>query len=218
MPASPYRTLALLLLGALVCGSSPVHAQAAVTAPLPVAAERYPDKDAAAVMPEVIGATDTRGRQELEQLLEYSPQHVPARVKHAFHLLTRGLNRRATQEFEYAIRVAKPESLSARHAYWAYGWGLFRMAEYRKAIEQWMQAERLHGGQPAWAPWTYAIGLWVAGDTDLAVEFWSAAVRSDPERWGASRGLEREIRDWPANQRLAAEALQAEWKRRLTSG
>src|SRR5690606_15657058 len=67
MPASPYRTLALLLLGALVCGSSPVHAQAAVTAPLPVAAERYPDKDAAAVMPEVIGATDTRGRQELEQ-------------------------------------------------------------------------------------------------------------------------------------------------------
>ena len=46
-------------------------------------------------------------------------------------------------------------------------------------------------------------------DTDLAVEFWSAAVRSDPERWGASRGLEREIRDWPANQRLAAEALQA---------
>jgi tetratricopeptide (TPR) repeat protein len=170
------------------------------------------------VMPEEIEATDNRGRQELEKLLEYSPQHVPARVQNAFHLVARGMNRRAQQEFEYAIRVAKPDSLAARHAQWAYGWGLFRMGEYRAAIERWMEAERMHGGNPSWAPWTYAIGLWVAGDSELAVKFWTAAVRSDPERWGASRGLEREIRNWPANQRLAAEALHAEWKRRLTSG
>ena len=217
MPAVLLRAAGpLIALAAALAPALPAAAQQATTLPSP--ADRYLDKDAAAVMPEVIAATDNRGRQELEQLLEYSPQHVPARVKNAFHLIARGLNRRAEQEFEYAIRVAKPASLALRHAHWAYGWGLFRMGEYRRAIEQWMQAEALHGGKPVWAPWTYAIGLWVAGDTELAVRFWTAAVRSDPERWGASRGLEREIADWPANQRLAAEGLHAEWKRRLTEG
>ena len=215
MPAVLLRTLALSMGLALL--ALPAAAQQPA-AELPTPADRYQDKDPAAVMPEVIAPTDNRGRQELEQLLEYSPQHVPARVKNAFHLVARGLNRRAEQEFEYAIRVAKPGSLSLRHAHWGYGWGLFRMGEYTRAIGQWMEAEKLHGGQPAWAPWTYAIALWVAGDTELAVRFWTAAVRSDPERWGASRGLEREIADWPANQRLAAEGLHAEWKRRLTGG
>lgn len=218
MPALLVRAIPLLLLGALSGAGSPAKAQdAAATAALPVPADRYLARDAAAVMPEQIGATDNRARQELEKLLEYSPQHVPARVQNAFHLVARGLNRRAEQEFEYAIRVAKPESLAARHAHWAYGWGLFRMGEVRRAIEQWMEAERMHGERPAWAPWTYAIGLWVAGDTELALRFWTAAVRSDPERWGATRGLDREVRDWPANQRLAAEGLHTEWKRRLTA-
>ena len=214
LPGMLVRALpVLLLLGLAEAG--PARAQASV---LPTPAERYTAKDPAADMPEEIAPGDNRAIRQLEQILEYSPEHVPARVQHGFHLVARGLNRRAEQEFEYAIRISADGSLNRRHAHWGYGWGLFRMGEYRRAVDQWMEAERLHGGQPSWAPWTYAIGLWMAGDRELALTFWNAAVRSDPERWGASRGLDREIRDWFPNQRLAAEALHAEWKRRLTDG
>lgn len=211
MPAMLVRALPALFAAGLV-----LAAPAAAQDTLPTPAERYVDKDAAAVMPEDVAPNDNRARRQLEQILEYSPEHVPARVQHGFHLVARGMNNRAEQEFEYAIRISDPGSLNLRHAHWGYGWGLFRMGEYRRALDQWMEAERLHGGKPAWAPWTYAIGLWMAGDRELALQFWTAAVRSDPDRWGASRGLEREIRDWFPNQRLAAEALHAEWKRRLT--
>lgn len=212
MPGMLVRALPVLFAAGLVL-AAPAAAQDA----LPTPAERYVDKDGAAVMPKEVAPNDNRARRQLEQILEYSPEHVPARVQHGFHLVARGMNNRAEQEFEYAIRISDPDSLNQRHAHWGYGWGLFRMGEYRRAIAQWMEAERLHGGKPAWAPWTYAIGLWMAGDRELALQFWNAAVRSDPDRWGASRGLEREIRDWFPNQRLAAEALHAEWKRRLTA-
>ena len=143
MPALLVRAIPLLLLAALACAAQPARAQDDAAPPaLPTPADRYLEKDAAAVLPEEIGPTDNRARQELEQLLEYSPQHVPARVQNAFHLVARGMNRRAEQEFEYAIRVAKPDSLAARHAQWAYGWGLFRMGEYRAAVQRWMEAER----------------------------------------------------------------------------
>lgn len=192
-----------------------VLAQGEPTTP-PQPAEQYLDEDPAAVMPEQIGPNDRRARETLEQILQYDPENVPARVQHGFHLVLRGLNRRAEQEFEYAIRIADEGSLQRRHAHWGYGWALYRMGQPRRAIEHWQLAEQLHGGQPKWAPWSYGIALWTAGDTELALDFWRAAVRSDPERWGSTRGLERAMADWPANQRLAAEGLHAEWKRQVT--
>lgn len=179
-------------------------------------AELYRDDDPAAVMPEMIGATDNRARKRLEQILEYDPQNVPARVQHGFHLIDRGLNRRAYEEFEYALRVSSEGSLTRRHAHWGYGWALFMSGEYDRALAQWQQAASLHGGNPSWVPTTIAAGLWYSGQRDRAVDYWRAAVRSDPDTWGTTRGLERAIADWPPNRKLAAQSVHAEWKRRVT--
>jgi hypothetical protein len=78
-----------------------------------------------------------------------------------------------------------------------------------------MQAEKLHGGQPIWAPTTYAIGLWVAGDRDLARQFYKSAVRSNPRRWGEAAGLAEATREWNANEKLAVEAVYADWRGQL---
>ncbi|HET6604860.1 MAG TPA: hypothetical protein VFG21_11765 [Xanthomonadaceae bacterium] len=214
---SNYAAWAPIAMLAALLAALPARAQQeAAAALLPVPQDEYYDRDPAAVMPQIIGADDRKARRNLEMILDYDPRNVEARVTHAFHLLERGMNRHAEQEFGLAINMARRGSVQERHAYWAHGWGLFRTGEYRRALERWRQAEVLHGGRPDWVPWTYALSLWMAGDRELAVDFWRAAVRSDAERWGSSKGLAREIQDWSPNQRLAAEALHAEWKRRLT--
>jgi hypothetical protein len=78
-----------------------------------------------------------------------------------------------------------------------------------------MKAEELHGGNPLWAPTTYAIGLWAAGEKDKAVEFYKAAVRSNPRRYGTASGLAETTRGWDPDQRQTIEAVYTAWRESL---
>ena len=102
--------------------------------------------------------------------------------------------------------------------YWNYGWALFAGGEARGAISQWMQAERLHGGRPEWVPTTYAMGLWAAGEKDLALQFYRAAVRSFPRRWGVAAGVQEATRGWTPKQKLTIEQVYAAWRENVGAG
>ena len=202
--------LAVLLAGCSVA----LHAQAPA---LPVASESYGEDDPAAVRPKPIDPTDVRARQMLEQVLQYDPENVSARIQNANLMIARGLRQRGLGEYEYVRRVAQSDPKKLRQVIWNYGWALFETGDARRAIAEWMEAEKLHGGHPIWVPTTYAVGLWAAGDRDLAVQFYRAAVNSNPRRWGEERGLGEATRDWKPNEKVAIEAVYAAWRQQIAA-
>jgi tetratricopeptide (TPR) repeat protein len=185
---------------------------------LPQPEEAYGMDDPAAVAPKRIDANDNLGRQTLEQILQYDPENVNARIQNAELLIARGMRQRGLDEYVYALRLAESDPLKLRTVYWNYGWALFRVGEARGAITQWQQAERMHGGQPIWVPTTYAVGLWVAGEKELALQFYKAAVRSNPRRWGEASGLKESTANWGANEKAAVDAVYAAWREGVGAG
>jgi tetratricopeptide (TPR) repeat protein len=179
---------------------------------LPVPFEAYGADDPAAVSPKRIDPTDNRARQMFEQVLQYDPENVNARIQNAELLIGRGVRQRGLDEYAYALRLAGSDPLKQRTVYWNYGWALFAGGEGRGAVTQWMQAERLHGGRPAWVPTTYAMGLWMAGEKDLALQFYRAAVRSFPRRWGVASGMQEATRGWTPKQKQVIEEVYAAWR------
>ena len=202
------RVLALVLMA--VAGT--LHAQSDESLAPPAAS--YPDSDPAAVRPDMLDPQDRSARQNLEQVLRRAPKNVPAKVQNAWLLLARGTRQRGYDAFEDAIRSAPANSLPLRHAHWNYGWALFAGADVPQALEHWQLAAQLHGGHPTWVPTTFAVGLWLTGRSDLALDYYGAAVKSDPDRWGEASGLAEATRNWGANEKLAIEAVHAAWRAR----
>lgn len=181
--------------------------------PLPVPSDFYGDDDPAAVAPKAIDPTDNRARQTLEQILQYDPENVNARLQNAELMIARGMKQRGLDEYAYTLRLAGSNEKLLRTVHWNYGWALYGVGEARGAISQWMQAEKLHGGHPQWAPTTYAIGLWAANEPALAISFYKSAVSSNPRRWGEAAGLKESTRDWTPAQKQAIETVYAEWRK-----
>ena len=206
------RALAL----AWLCWGGAALAQA--DAELPVPFEAYGEDDPAAVAPKRVDPTDNRSRKMFEQVLQYDPENVTARIQNAELLISRGVRQRGLDEYAYALRLAGSDEKKLRTVYWNYGWALFAGGEARGAISQWMQAERLHGGRPEWVPTTYAMGLWAAGEKDLALQFYRAAVRSFPRRWGVAAGVQEATRGWTPKQKLTIEQVYAAWRENVGAG
>jgi tetratricopeptide (TPR) repeat protein len=206
------RALAL----AWLCWGGAALAQ--TDAELPVPFEAYGEDDPAAVAPKRVDPTDNRSRKMFEQVLQYDPENVTARIQNAELLISRGVRQRGLDEYAYALRLAGTDEKKLRTVYWNYGWALFAGGEARGAISQWMQAERLHGGRPEWVPTTYAMGLWAAGEKDLALQFYRAAVRSFPRRWGVAAGVQEATRGWTPKQKLTIEQVYAAWRENVGAG
>lgn len=200
-----------MVIGLLGLMTSLAAAQSGVGKPQ----ETYYQDDPAATMPREIEPTNRMAVSQLEQLLEYDPKNVSARIQHARLMVARGQRPHAVLEFEAAIREASPASQALRQLHWNFGWVLLRIGEAERAVREWDTAARLHGGSPRWVPSTMALGLWAAGEQDAAIEYFVVAVRSDPSSWGSTRGLGQSIRDWHPDDRAVMEAVHAEWKRRI---
>lgn len=205
---------AWLTAAVLLC-ASPLWAQSDPALPVPF--ESYGEDDPAAVAPKRVDSSDSRGLTVLEQVLQYDPENVSARVQNAELMIARGMRQRGLDEYVYALRLAQADEKKRRMVHWNYGWALFNGGEARGAISQWMQSEALHGGRPQWVPTTYAIGLWQAQERELAIKFYKSAVRSFPRRWGEAGGLEEAIRNWNPNQKLAIKEVYAAWRASLGS-
>src|SRR5688572_16519328 len=115
---------------------------------LPVALESYGEDDPSAVRPKTIDPTDVRARQMLEQVLQYDPENVSARIQNANLMIARGMRQRGLGEYEYVRRLAANDPKLLRQVVWNYGWALFETGDARRALAEWMEAERLHGGRP----------------------------------------------------------------------
>lgn len=189
------------------CAASPVlHAQS-----LPRPAEFYFEPDALLARPFLEpGATPSIER--LTRIVERKPESIVERAQLA-QLAMRGGNPRVGRELYDATLARVGESNAHfRRLLWNYGWDLHRAGDVAGALAQWQALATSRGGsRAAWLPPTLALSLWANGRRDEAVQWYAAAVRTEPAQWRTTAHHARLLPDWTDADRARLAQVHAAW-------
>ncbi|GHA87441.1 tetratricopeptide repeat protein [Cognatilysobacter bugurensis] len=200
-------TLSLALSFAL---AGAAHAQS-----LPKPAEFYFEADANTARP--IVAVRESGDAAVERLLKTikrDPRALEERAQLARLAMTGG-----RPELGHELYAAVFAGLDAHHsmwrsAHWNYGWDLYRTGDYAGALKQWEPLVTQFGArQPtaAWMPPTLALVLWQLGRRDEAVQWYAAAVRTEPTQWATSARFATLLPEWRDEERTTLAEVQQAW-------
>lgn len=112
----------------------------------------------------------------------------------------------------YAQALANTQATSAlgRSVRWNYAWDLHRNGDTKAALELWAELARGFG-QPAWLPPTLALGLWQTERKAEAVQWYAAAVRTEPNLWNDPGNFARLLPDWSEEDRTRLAQVYAAW-------
>lgn len=95
---------------------------------------------------------------------------------------------------------------------WNYGWNLLHAGDAEGALGQWGELVGSSLGGPSWIPPTLALGLWQAGRKDEAVQWYAAAVRTEPEQWSDAANFATLLPDWSLRDRDTLAQVLAAWQ------
>ncbi len=172
---------------------------------LPEAGARYSDRDF-----DVAGGADPRWQP-------WNPKHlataqaraqgpnpgVRAATQHAYLLSLRGDRAGA----EAGLAAAKQRYPDAVGVYWSEGWIRLNLLDFEGALVAWQQAERLHGGQPFWVPYSKAIALMGAGDGDAALAWWQVAQRAYAPDLDTAAAARNRFQHWRTTEKALLEEV-----------
>lgn len=198
-----FHTLALVL----ALGSGGAHAQA-----LPKPAEFYFEADANAMRSiEAVRETGDAAVERLLKVIKRDPRAVAARAQLA-HLAMNGGRAELGREL-YAAALAQLDTSDAlwRAVVWNYGWDLYRTGAHADALAQWQTLAVLRGTTAAWMPPTFALALWQLGRHDEAVQWYAAAVRSEPTQWRTAERFATLLPDWRDDERATLAQVHEAW-------
>jgi Tfp pilus assembly protein PilF len=202
-----------LLLAVAFAASANAHAQSTASSqPLPKPAEFYFDADAKATKP-VIAVRET-GDAATAKLLKLIDRDPRAKAEHAHlaHLAMAGGRGDLGRElYARALTRITPNDSLWRSVVWNYGWDLYRAGDASAALEQWRTLMTARNVTPSWMPPTLALALWSLGRKDEAVQWYAAAVRTEPNLWGGSAGHAQLLPDWTDAERASLAQVQAAW-------
>jgi tetratricopeptide (TPR) repeat protein len=199
------RTLCLLVAGLVAAGTAGAQA-------LPKPAEFYFDADPATTRP-VVAIKDT-GDVAAQKLLKAIERNPRAKAEHAqlAHLAMEQGRVDLGKEL-YARTLSRVGSTDAlwRPVLWNYGWDLYRSGDAAGALAQWQQLVVARRVTASWVPPTLALGLWTAGRKDEALQWYAAAVRTEPQLWRNPANFPRLLPDWRDSERATLAEVQAAW-------
>jgi hypothetical protein len=173
---------------------------------LPDRDARYRDADA-----DVAGGADPRWKP-------WNPQHLAAAearakgpspavrdaTRHAYLLSLRG-DRAGAEAGLAAAKQRYPDSVGV---HWSEGWIQLNLLDFEGALLAWQQAERLHGGQPFWVPYTKSIALMGLGDGEAALAWWQVAQRAYAPELDSAHAARQRFRHWrPTEMKLLEEVI-----------
>ncbi len=184
-------------------------AQALESIELP-AASAYEDDDGSAVGFRPPPGQAVAFRKLLNREIQVHPKNVVALTHRAYLYIRTGNNDEALRDFDQALKVADYGSLLHRQVLWAYGWALYDLGRFDAALKSWRLCVKLHGGHPFWAPYSYALVYWTAGEQQAAVAWYSTAVRSNAQ-WGTQDGVNERTAHWRPNQKVMQQATFEAW-------
>lgn len=197
--------------GAALAGDSAVASEATTATPgfvelaagyqrLPAAGAHYRDADH-----EVSGGADPRWKP-------WNPAHLEAArvraqgptpgvrnaTRHAYLLSLRGDRTGA----EAGLAAAKQRYPDAVSVYWSEGWIRLNLLDFEGALVAWQQAERLHGGQPFWVPYSKAIALMGLDDGDAALAWWQVAQSAYAPELATANAARKRFQHWRATEKM----------------
>lgn len=209
---------AMVVLGCLTAGNA--HADAIKTEPgkavdqpvagfvaltagyqrLPVADALYMNADA-----EVAGGADLRWSPWNPAQLAAakagaqgpSPD-VRSATRHPYLLSLQG-DRAGAEAGMAAAKQRFPDSVGV---HWSEGWIRINLRDYEGALVAWQQAERLHGGQPFWVPYSKAIALMGLGDEEAALAWWRVAQRAFAPELDTVDGARNRFQHWRPEEKV----------------
>jgi len=191
----------------LVSGTAPVWAAPVVPAPQ----EFYFDSDAAAAPMVVVQAEGDALVAQLLKQRERGRRTVEATVQLASVAIAQGRTELGEQLYREALKDAPVQGSLGRGVRWNYGWDLLRQGKAEAALEQWQAAAGGSLSKPAWLPPTYALALWRAGQKQEAVQWYAAAVRTEPAQWSDSSRYAQLLPLWRDDERASLAEVQQAW-------
>ncbi|PZS76118.1 tetratricopeptide repeat protein [Stenotrophomonas maltophilia] len=197
------------ILASVLLASGAATAWAAPAMPVPQ--EFYFDSDlAAAPMVAIQGEGDELVTQ-LVRLRERGRRAVEATVQLASVASTQGRAELADQLYGEALKEAPAQSSVGRSVRWNYGWDLLRQGRPEAALEQWLSSAGNARSKPSWVPPTYALALWRMGQKQEAVQWYAAAVRTEPSQWSTSANYAQLLPQWREDERASLAEVQQAW-------
>lgn len=179
--------------------------------PLPAVQEFYFDTDPAAVPMVVVPAGSGDLVDQLMKQRERGRKALDATVQLAGVAFSQGRPELGRTLYAEAGSSAPPTTAAGRAVRWNYGWDLFRLGEVEAALAQWSTAQGGMRGNPSWVPATYALALWTLGRKDEAVQWYAAAVRTEPQQWGSPARYADLLPSWRDSERATLAEVQQAW-------
>lgn len=195
-----------LLLGLALATAWSASAQA-----LPPIREFYFDTDAAAAPIVLVDPAQADAVDQLARQRTRGRRAVEASVQLANIAAADNRVELADSLYQEALTGSAPNSTIGRGVRWNMGWHAFRQGRHEQAQQLWLQALEQVRGEPSWAPPTLALVLHRQGNTDEAVKWYAAAVRTEPQLWIDPANFERLLPHWQPAERQALEQVHQAW-------
>ncbi|MGO4221600.1 tetratricopeptide repeat protein [Lysobacter sp. TAF61] len=179
---------------------------------LPKPAEFYFAADANTVKPVVVvRETGEVAMEKLARAAERNP-HAKAEVAQLAHLaMEAGRADLGRQLYARALGQIDRTDGMWRSVVWNYGWDLYRAGDSDGAFAQWRTLLEARSVTASWIPPTFAMTLWSLGRKDEAVQWYAAAVRTEPQLWNTASQFARLLPDWRDDERSTLTEVQAAW-------
>jgi Tfp pilus assembly protein PilF len=200
-----FRNLFLLAVGLAAAGAASAQSLGKV-------AEFYFEADANTVKP-IIAVKET-GDSAAQMLLKRIARNPQAKAEHAqlAHIaMESGRVEIGHDLYTRAFaRIDRSDGLW-RALTWNYGWDLFRAGDAAGALQQWSTLQAARNVTASWIPPTNALVLWTLGRKDEAVQWYAAAVRTEPQQWRTPGAYATLLPEWRDSERATLAEVQAAW-------
>lgn len=203
------RTLCAAL---VLCIAGAAQAQTATALPRP--AEFYFDADANAVRPVVVVRENGDAAIErLTKVIQRNPRAAAERAQLAHIAMEAGREDLGRDLYNAALAQLDASNVLWRAVLWNYGWDLYRRGAHADALAQWQTLVTSRSTTGAWMPPTLALVLWQLGRQDEAVQWYAAAVRTEPTQWNTTARYATLLPQWQPAERETLAQVHAAWAR-----
>lgn len=183
---------------------------------LPKPKEFYFDADTVAARPLVAISDASQGdalAEQLVKMMERGRKSVEATSQLARIAFRSDRIELGKTLYRQALdRAGGAGSSMGRAVIWNYGWDLLHAGDAAGALGQWGMLAGSTLGAPSWIPPTLALGLWQAGQKDEAVQWYAAAVRTEPDQWSNAANFATLLPDWSVQDRDVLAQVLAAWQ------
>ncbi len=189
----------------MAMSASIAHAQT-----LPKPKEFYFDQDAAAKPVVVAKGEGDALTQALLKARERGRKGTEATAQLAHIAMSQNRPEVGKALYEQALQGTQASGSIGRSVRWNYAWDLYRNDEPEAALRMW--TELANGfGSPSWVPPTLALALWRVGRKPEAVQWYAAAVRTEPTLWNQTGNFPRLLPGWSDQERARLAEVHAAW-------